>query len=147
MTIPSTCFIDWIEQQPERIDIRASIEKLSQEYRRHDIDAHQALLKAMSMFGAAEKLEDGKTEYEICSDEEDRSMTKIYGICPETMVAGYKDVVSTLLLEAYKQAGIASELFNVARSKETEWITARKNLVAQMDELKPRFEACTLTCQ
>jgi len=63
------------------------------------------------------------------------------------MVDGYKDVARTLLTEAYKQAGLASDLFNAARSKEQAWDTARKKLAAQTDELKPRFEASTLPCQ
>lgn len=147
MTLASISFIDWLEQQPERIALRQSIEKLMEEYRRHDIDARQALFKSMSLFGAAEKIDDGKTEWEISSEEEDRSMTKIYGICPEMMVDGYNDVVKTLLTEAYKQAGLASELFNAARSKEKDWDTARKTLAAQSDELRPRFDASTLKCE
>ena len=134
-------FLDWLEQQPERIALRESIDKLLQEYRRHDIDARQALFKSMSLFGASEKIDDGKTEWEISSEEEDRSMTKIYGICPEMMIDGYNDVVKTLLTEAYKQAGLASELFNTARSKEQAYDTARTTLIAQSDELRPRFDA------
>ena len=147
MTLASISFIDWLEQQPERIALRQSIEKLMEEYRRHDIDARQALFKSMSLFGAAEKIEDGRTEWEICSEAEDRSMTKIYGICPEMMVDGYKHVASALLTEAYKQAGIASDLFDAARSKEKDWDTARKTLAAQSDELRPRFDASTLKCE
>ena len=147
MTLSHTCFIDWLEQQPERIALRESMKKLMEEYRRHDIDARQALFKSMSLFGASEKIDDGKTEWEISSEEEDRSMTKIYGICPEMMIDGYKHVIDSLLAEAYRQAGLASELFNTARSREKEWDTARKKLAAQADELKPRFEASTLPCQ
>lgn len=147
MVLHHTNFLDWLEKQPERIALRESMEKLMEEYRRHDIDARQALFKSMSLFGASEKIDDGKTEWEISSEEEDRSMTKIYGICPEMMVDGYKDVARTLLTEAYKQAGLASDLFNAARSKEQAWDTARKTLAAQADELKPRFEASTLPCQ
>ena len=147
MALHHTNFLDWLEKQPERIALRESMEKLMEEYRRHDIDARQALFKSMSLFGASEKIDDGKTEWEISSEEEARSMTKIYGICPEMMVDGYTKVISTLLEEAYKQAGLASELFNAARSKEKDWGTARKKLATQADELKPRFEASTLPCQ
>ena len=147
MTLSHTCFIDWLEKQPERIALRQSMEKLMEEYRRHDIEARQALFKSMSLFGASEKIDEGKTEWEISSEAEDRSMTKIYGICPEMMIDGYKHVVDSLLEEAYRQAGLASELFNTARSKEQAWDTARKTLAAQSDELKPRFEASTLPCQ
>ena len=147
MTLTSISFIDWLEEQPERIALRESLDKHCQEYRRHDIDARQALFKSMSLFGAAEKIEDGRTEWEICSEEEDRSMTKIYGICPEMMVDGYKDVASTLLTEAYKQAGIASKLFDAARSKEKTWDTLRGTLASQADELRPRFDASTLKCE
>ena len=146
MTLSHTCFTDWLEKQPERIALRESMEKLMEEYRRHDIEARQALFKSMSLFGASEKLT-SKTEWEISSEAEDRSMTKIYGICPEMMIDGYKHVVDSLLEEAYRQAGLASELFNTARSKEQAWDTARKTLAAQSDELKPRFEASTLPCQ
>ena len=147
MTLTSISFIDWLEQQPERIALRESMEKLMEEYRRHDIDARQALFKSMSLFGASEKIDDGKTEWEISSEEEDRSMTKIYGICPEMMIDGYSHVIDSLLAEAYRQAGIASELFNAARSKEKDWDTARKTLAAQSDELRPRFDASTLKCE
>ena len=147
MTLASVCFIDWLEQQPERIALRESMEKLMEEYRRHDIDARQALFKSMSLFGASEKIDDGKTEWETCSEAEDRSMTKIYGICPEMMVDGYTKVISVLLEEAYNQAGLASDLFNAARSKEKDWDTARKTLAAQADELRPRFDASTLKCE
>ena len=75
------------------------------------------------------------------SEEEDRSMTKIYGICPEMMIDGYRHVVDSLLAEAYRHAGLASELFNTARSKEQAYDTARKTLIAQSDELRPRFDA------
>ena len=141
MAVLDMNFLDWLEQQPERIALRESIDKLLQKYRRHDIDARQALFKSMSLFGASEKIDDGKTEWEISSEEEDRSMTKIYGICPEMMIDGYNDVVKTLLTEAYKQAGLASELFNTARSKEQAYDTARTTLIAQSDELRPRFDA------
>ena len=147
MTLASVSFIDWLEQQPERIALRQSMEKLMEEYRRHDIDARQALFKSMSLFGASEKIDDGKTEWEISSEEEDRSMTKIYGICPEMMIDGYKHVIDSLLEEAYRQAGLASELFNAARSKEKDWDTARKTLATQSDELRPRFDASTLKCE
>ena len=77
------------------------------------------------------RLDDGKTEWEISSEAEDRSMTKIYGICPEMMVDGYSHVIDSLLAEAYRQAGLASELFNAARSKEQAYDTARTTLIAQ----------------
>ena len=147
MTLASISFIDWLEQQPERIALRQSMEKLMEEYRRHDIDARQALFKSMSLFGAAEKIDDGKTEWEVSSEAEDRSMTKIYGICPEMMIDGYSHVIDSLMAEAYRHAGLASELFNTARSKEKDWDTARKTLAAQSDELRPRFDASTLKCE
>ena len=141
MAVLDNNFLDWLEQQPERIALRESMEQLLQEYRRHDIDARQALFKSMSLFGASEKIDDGKTEWEISSEEEDRSMTKIYGICPEMMVDGYSHVIDSLLAEAYRQAGLASELFSAARSKEQAWDTARGTLGPQADELRPRFDA------
>jgi len=141
MAVLDNNFLDWLEQQPERIALRESMKKLMEEYRRHDIEARQALFKSMSLFGASEKIDDGKTEWEISSEAEDRSMTKIYGICPEMMVDGYNHVVESLLTEAYRHAGLASELFNTARSKEQAYDTARKTLIAQSDELRPRFDA------
>jgi hypothetical protein len=141
MAVLDNNFLDWLEQQPERIALRESIEQLLHEYRRHDIEARQTLFKSMSLFGASEKIDDGKTEWEISSEAEDRSMTKIYGICPEMMIDGYSHVIDSLLAEAYRQAGLASELFTTARSKEQAYNTARKTLIAQSDDLRPRFDA------
>ena len=56
MAVLDMNFLDWLEQQPERIALRESMEKLLQEYRRHDIDARQTLFKSMSLFGASEKI-------------------------------------------------------------------------------------------
>lgn len=135
-----TTFMHWAEQQPERIALRATNHKLEQEYRRLDIDARSAMFKVVSLFGASEKIDDARTEWEVSSETEDNLMTKIYGINPEMMVDGYKDVVEVLQAEAYKQAAIASELFNSARSKEQEYKASRAQHDVQTEELKTRYE-------
>lgn len=132
--------IEWLEQQPERIAFREKNNKLEQEYRRFDIDARSAMFKALSLFGASEKVDDARIEWETSSEAEDNLMTRIYGINPEMMVDGYKDVIEVLQAEAYKQAAIASELFNSARSKEQEYKASKAEYGPQTEMLRTRYE-------
>lgn len=132
--------IEWLEQQPERIAHREKNNKLEQEYRRFDIDARSAMFKALSLFGASEKFDDVRAVWEASSEAEDDVMTKIYGINPEMMVDGYKDVIKLLKAEAYKQAAVASELFNSARSKEQEYKASKAEYAPQTEMLKARYE-------
>ena len=50
MAVLDMNFLDWLEQQPERIALRESMEQLLQEYRRHDIEARQALFKSCLLY-------------------------------------------------------------------------------------------------
>lgn len=139
MTLPENYF-DWLSLQPERIKLIETRDKFEQAYRHQDNEARQLMFKCISVFGCSEKLESAKTEWECCSDHEDETMEKIYGIHPQTIVLGQDDAVSTLQQQAYKLASQATQAFNEARLKETAFHAARKELSIQYDSLKKTYD-------
>ena len=119
----SSDFFNWIQKQPERIELDKKREKLQKEYQESDRKARVALRMSFAYQACAEKIEDSIVHWQCSSESDDDTMHKIYGFHPELAVDDQADVMKSLKQQAFAKAAEAVAHNNAARSSEKAWST------------------------
>ena len=134
-------FWEWLNKQPERIELENKREKLKAEYEESDRKARNALRMSMAFRACAEKIEDGFLTWQGTSEKADETMYKIYGFHPELAVDDQSDVMHHLNQQAFERAAVAAAHYDQARNTEQEWKALGSQYVKQYETLKPKWEA------
>ena len=137
----SSDFFNWIQKQPERIELDKKREKLQKEYQESDRKARVALRMSFAYQACAEKIEDSIVHWQCSSESDDDTMHKIYGFHPELAVDDQADVMKSLKQQAFAKAAEAVAHNNAARSSEKAWSTLGSEYPKQWEALKPKWEA------
>ena len=134
-------FWEWLNKQPERIELENKRGKLKAEYEESDRKARNALRMSMAFRACAEKIEDGFLTWQGTSEKADETMYKIYGFHPELAVDDQSDVMHHLNQQAFERAAVAAAHYDQARNTEQEWKALGSQYVKQYETLKPKWEA------
>ena len=134
-------FFDWIQQQPERIELDKKREKLQKEWQESDRQARITLRMSFAYQACAEKIEDSIVHWQSSSESDDDTMHKIYGFHPELAVDDQADVMKSLRQQAFEKAAEAAAHNKAARSSEQAWSALGSEYGKQYDDLKLKWEA------
>ena len=134
-------FYNWIQKQPERIELEKKREKLQKEWQESDRKARVALRMSFAYQACAEKIEDSIVHWQCSSESDDDTMHKIYGFHPELAVDDQADVMKSLRQQAFEQAAAAATHNKAARSSEQAWTALGSEYSKQWETLKPKWEA------
>ena len=137
----SSDFFNWIQKQPERIELDKKREKLQKEWQESDRKARVALRLSFAYQACAEKIEDSIVHWQCSSESDDDTMHKIYGFHPELAVDDQADVMKSLKQQAFEKAAEAAAHNKAARSSEQAWTTLGSEYGKQYDDLKLKWEA------
>ena len=137
----ANAFWEWLNKQPERIELENKRGKLKAEYEESDRKARNALRMSMAFRACAEKIEDGFLTWQGTSEKADETMYKIYGFHPELAVDDQSDVMHHLNQQAFERAAVAAAHYDQARTTEQEWRALGSEYVKQYETLKPKWEA------
>ena len=137
----SSDFFNWIQQQPERIELDKKREKLQKEWQESDRKARVTLRMSFAYQACAEKIEDSIVHWQCSSESDDDTMHKIYGFHPELAVDDQADVIKSLKQQAFAKAAEAAAHNNAARSTEKAWTTLGSEYPKQWEALKLKWEA------
>lgn len=137
----ANAFWEWLNKQPERIELENKRGKLKAEYEESDRKARNALRMSMAFRACAEKIEDGFLTWQGTSEKADETMYKIYGFHPELAVDDQSDVMHHLNQQAFERAAVAAAHYDQARTTEQEWKALGSEYVKQYETLKPKWEA------
>ena len=137
----SSDFFNWIQKQPERIELDKKREKLQKEWQESDRKARITLRLSFAYQACAEKIEDSIVHWQCSSESDDDTMHKIYGFHPELAVDDQADVMKSLKQQAFAKAAEAVAHNNAARSSEKAWTTLGSEYPKQWEALKPKWEA------
>ena len=137
----SSDFFNWIQKQPERIELDKKREKLQKEWQESDRKARVTLRMSFAYQACAEKIEDSIVHWQCSSESDDDTMHKIYGFHPELAVDDQADVMKSLRQQAFAKAAEAAAHNNAARSSEKAWTTLGSEYPKQWEALKPKWEA------
>ena len=137
----SSDFFNWIQQQPERIELDKKREKLQKEYQESDRKARVALRMSFAYQACAEKIEDSIVHWQCSNESDDDTMHKIYGFHPELAVDDQADVMKSLRQQAFEKAAEAAAHNKAARSSEQAWTALGLEYGKQYDDLKIKWEA------
>ncbi len=134
-------YYNWLQEQPERQKLEKQRDGLRQQFQVEERNAGRAMAKSFAFHASAERVEEARDEWQCTSDTDDDAMHKIYGIHPELFVDHQMDVVATLRQLAFQEAHKAILLNEAARSNKHEFEKVIKEISAQYDALKPKWEA------
>mgnify|MGYP006969479185 FL=1 len=134
-------FFNWIQKQPERIELDKKREKLQKEWQESDRKARVTLRMSFAYQACAEKIEDSIVHWQCSSEADDDTMHKIYGFHPELAVDDQADVMKSLKQQAFEKAAEAAAHNKAARSSEQAWTTLGSEYSKQWEALKPKWEA------
>ena len=137
----SSDFFNWIQKQPERIELDKKREKLQKEWQQSDRKARVALRMSFAYQACAEKIEDSNLHWQCSSESDDDTMHKIYGFHPELAVDDQADVMKSLRQRAFAKAAEAAAHNDTARLSEQAWTTLGSEYPKQWEALKPKWEA------
>ena len=133
-------YLRWLEQQPERKELERTRDKHREAFQQANRDADAAMRKAFAFYCCSQKIEDGQNEWQVCSQGEDDSMEKIYGLNPEVIVDSQMEVASMLKQLAFQKAETAVNLNACATASKEAFDQAVEAIGAQYNELKSKFE-------
>ena len=134
-------FYNWIQKQPERIELEKKREKLQKEWQESDRKARVALRMSFAYQACAEKIEDSIVHWQCSSESDDDTMHKIYGFHPELAVDDQADVMNSMRQQAFEQAATAAAHNDQARTTEQQWKALGSEYSKQWEVLKPKWEA------
>jgi hypothetical protein len=134
-------FYNWIQKQPERIELDKKREKLRKEYEESDRQARITLRMSFAYQACAEKIEDSILSWQCSSESDDDTMHKIYGFHPELAVDDQADVMKSMRQQAFEKAAEAAAHNKAARSSEQAWTALGSEYSKQWETLKPKWEA------
>ena len=137
----SSDFFNWIQKQPERIELDSKREKLQKEWQESDRKARVTLRMSFAYQACAEKIEDSIVHWQCSSESDDDTMHKIYGFHPELAVDDQADVMKSLRQQAFEKAVEAAAHNKAARSSEQAWTALGLEYGKQYDDLKLKWEA------
>ena len=137
----SSDFFNWIQKQPERIELDKKREKLQKEWQESDRKARVTLRMSFAYQACAEKIEDSIVHWQCSSESDDDTMHKIYGFHPELAVDDQADVMKSLRQQAFEKAAEAAVHNKAARSSEQAWTALGSEYSKQWQALKPKWEA------
>jgi hypothetical protein len=137
----ANAFWEWLNKQPERIELENKRGKLKAQYEESDRNARNALRMSMAFRACAEKIEDGFLTWQGTSETADDTMHKIYGFHPELAVDDQADVMKSLRQQAFDKAAEAAAHNKAARSSEQAWTALGSEYSKQWETLKPKWEA------
>jgi hypothetical protein len=137
----ANAFWEWLNKQPERIELENKRGKLKAQYEESDRNARNALRMSMAFRACAEKIEDGFLTWQGTSETADETMYKIYGFHPELAVDDQSDVMDHLNQQAFERAAVAAAHYDQARTTEQEWKALGSEYLKQYETLKPKWEA------
>ena len=137
----SSDFFNWIQKQPERIELDKKREKLQKEWQESDRKARVTLRMSFAYQACAEKIEDSIVHWQCSSESDDDTMHKIYGFHPELAVDDQADVMKSLRQQAFEKAAEAAAHNKAARSSEKAWSALGSEYGKQYDDLKAKWEA------
>ena len=134
-------FYNWIQKQPERIELDKKREKLRKEREESDRQARITLRMSFAYQACAEKIEDSIVHWQCSSESDDDTMHKIYGFHPELAVDDQADVMKSLRQQAFEKAAEAAAHNKAARSSEQAWNALSSEYSKQWETFKPQWEA------
>ena len=137
----SSDFFNWIQKQPERIELDKKREKLQKDWQESDRKARVTLRMSFAYQACAEKIEDSIVHWQCSSESDDDTMHKIYGFHPELAVDDQADVMKSLRQQAFEKAAEATAHNKAARSSEQAWATLGSEYPKQWEALKPKWDA------
>ena len=137
----SSDFFNWIQKQPERIELDKKREKLQKEWQESDRQARITLRMSFAYQACAEKIEDSIVHWQCSSESDDDTMHKIYGFHPELAVDDQADVMKSLRQQAFEKAAEAAAHNKAARSSEQAWSALGSEYGKQYDDLKLKWES------
>jgi hypothetical protein len=137
----SSDFFNWIQKQPERIELDKKREKLQKEWQESDRKARVTLRMSFAYQACAEKIEDSIVHWQCSSESDDDTMHKIYGFHPELAVDDQADVMKSLRQQAFEQAATAAAHNDQARTTEQQWKALGSEYSKQYDTLKLKWES------
>lgn len=137
----SLYYLRWLEQQPERKELEQTRDKHREAFQQANRDADAAMQRAFAFYCCSQKIEDGKNQWQVCSQGEDDSMEKIYGLHPELIVDSQMEVANMLKQLAFQKAATAANLNASATASKEAFDQAVEAIGVQYDELKSKWKA------
>lgn len=130
----------WLNEQPEYAALSKKRDDYREQFKQFDREAQRSLRKALTFHACAEKIEDGILEWQGTSEEDDRSMHRIYGIHPELAVDGQADVMTHLRQQAFEHAAEAAKRNEAARSSQKAHHAVIEDIGKLSEKLRAKFE-------
>ena len=133
-------YYEWLQQQPERQKLEQTRDKHREAFQQFNRDADAMMRKALAFYCCSQRIEDSQNEWQVCSEGEDSSMEKIYGIAPELMVEAQMEVANMLKQLAFQKAEAAATINTSAGISKEAFDQAVEAIGTQYDELKSKWE-------
>jgi hypothetical protein len=133
-------YYNWLKEQPERKKLEQTRDKHREAFQQFNRDADNMMRKAFAFYCCSQKIEDSHNEWQVCSEGEDTSMEKIYGIHPELIVDAQMEVANMLKQLAFQKAEAAATINCSAGISKEAFDQAVEAIGTQYEELKTKFE-------
>jgi len=133
-------YYNWLQEQPERKKLEQTRDNHREAFQQFSRNADAMLQKALAFYCCARKIEDCRDEWQVCTEGEDSSMEKIYGIAPELMVESQIEVANMLKQLAFQKAEAAATINTSAGISKEAFDQAVDAIGTQYDELKSKWK-------
>ena len=133
-------YYNWLQEQPERKKLEQTRDKHREAFQKFTCDADTMMQKAFAFYCCAQKIEDSQHEWRVCSESEDDSMEKIYGIAPELMVDSQMEVANMLKQLAFQKAEAAATINTSAGISKEAFDQTVDALSTQYKEFRSKWE-------
>ena len=133
-------YYHWLQEQPERQKLEQTRDNHREAFQQFSRDADAMMQKAFAFYCCARKIEDCRDEWQVCTEGEDDSMEKIYGIAPELIIDSQMEVANMLKQLAFQKAEAAATINTSAGISKESFDQAVEAIGTQYDELKSKWK-------